>query len=68
MTRHEKLRVIMQLGEFCTTTICHKGCPIYKSKYQTNLHNSCMECLRFPEIAEQMADKINRIPLGDYDD
>ena len=68
MTTKEKIRLIRQLGEYCTNTICHKDCPIYKSKYKDEYHNSCMECLRFSEIAEQMADKVKRIPLGEYDD
>lgn len=67
MTRNEKIKTIQQLGEYCTSTICRKDCPIYDSKWRNECHNNCMECLRFPDIAEQMADKINRIKTYDYE-
>lgn len=67
MTKDEKIKTIQQLGEYCTSTICHKDCPIYDSKWHNECHNSCMECLRFPDIAEQMADKINRIKTHVYE-
>lgn len=49
MTKFERL------GNKCTSTICHKSCPI---SYFNNkgggkdCHNNCVEALRFPTVAK----------------
>lgn len=48
MTEFEKL------GNKCTSTICHKGCPIHYFNEHgggKDCHNNCMETLRFPTVA-----------------
>jgi len=48
MTKFERL------GEKCTTTICHKTCPVhFFNEYGAgkDCHNNCMESLRFPNVA-----------------
>lgn len=45
---------MMQLGQYCHATRCYE-CPIYEAWKKNGAYsNSCMECLRFPEIAEKM--------------
>lgn len=45
---------MMQLGQYCHATRCYE-CPIYEAWKNSGAYsNSCMECLRFPEIAEMM--------------
>lgn len=44
----------MQLGQYCNTAKCYE-CPIYEAwKANGEFNNSCVECLRFPDIAEKM--------------
>lgn len=43
-----------KLGSKCTSTICHKECPIYYFNNEGaggGCHNNCMETLRFPTVA-----------------
>lgn len=65
MTQKEKQHIIMQIGEYCTTTKCTK-CPIYYSEYHNQLHNNCVECLRFPSIAKAMAQQIKGLRLNSW--
>ena len=51
---NRRQQVMMQLGQYCNTTRCYE-CPIYESwKNSGAYNNNCMECLRFPEVAEKM--------------
>ena len=49
--------VLMQLGQYCTTHLCKK-CPIYEMARAQ--HHDCPECLRIPEIAEEVSKLIRR--------
>lgn len=54
----KRQQVLMQLGEYCSTTKCY-DCPIYQEWSKTGaFNNCCMEYLRFPEIAKNMDDAI----------
>lgn len=48
---------IRQIGEFCTSTTCNK-CPVGKWNMESNLHNTCMESLRLPEVSKLMLEAI----------
>ena len=46
---------IEKLGNKCTSTICHKECPVWYFNEKgagKDCHNNCMETLRFPTVAK----------------
>lgn len=55
-------QLIMQLGEYCNYTKC-QGCPVYEAwtaSFGGNFQKSCMEYLRFPEIAKKMDEAVKK--------
>lgn len=59
------MTTIEKLGNRCTTTICHKTCPVYYFKNEgagKGTGNNCIEAMRFPNVAQAVKLWINGKP------
>ena len=73
------MTTIEKLGIRCTSTICHKTCPVWYFNNEgagKDCHNNCVETLRFPTVAQAVKLWIKGKPYdkeslkrfgGDYD-
>lgn len=52
-----RTHVLAQLGQYCTNRLC-KTCPI--SEIAKAHHHGCPECLRVPEIADEVSKLIQK--------
>ncbi len=51
------MKKLEKLGNKCTTTICHKACPIYYFTHEgagKNTGNNCVESMRFPNVSRNV--------------
>lgn len=51
------MKILEKLGNKCTTTICHKACPIYYFIHEgvgKGTGNNCVESMRFPNVSRNV--------------